>query len=331
MPSSGSTNFTVNRDEIVTLAMQDCGQLGVGEAISPEDLTYCSKKLNMLVKQWMGMADFAPGLKLWSRKRADLFLSTSASIYNVGPTGDHWTSTYVSTTLTATAVPSATALTVSSITGISSGDNIGIVLDSGALFWTTVNGAPSGTTVNLAAGLTSQATSGAVVYDYANATTSGNPLQILTIILRDAQNNDIGPLVPLTIEQYESLPTKTQINSTGDPYSYYFESHNTVPGTSNSYLFLDCYPFDVTKHLHITYLSTIEDFDVSTDTPDYPQQWYRALAAQLAIDILPGFQLPLTNELKQLRDDAVAIARNFDPETTNIFFQCDAEDDGQWQ
>jgi len=69
------------------------------------------------------------------------------------------------------------------------------------------------------------------------------------------------------------------------------------------------------------YLTPLSDFNNSTDTPDYPQQWYRALAAQLALDIAPGFHVPVTTEMTMLRNDAVTIARNQDGERTAVYFQ----------
>ena len=57
------------------------------------------------------------------------------------------------TTLTANGSGGATTLTVNSITGLASGDVIGVKLDTGLYHFTTINGAPSGSTVTLTAAL----------------------------------------------------------------------------------------------------------------------------------------------------------------------------------
>ena len=57
------------------------------------------------------------------------------------------------TTLTANGSGGNTTITVASITGIASGDIIGIKLDTGLYHFTTVNGAPAGSTVTLTAAL----------------------------------------------------------------------------------------------------------------------------------------------------------------------------------
>lgn len=69
-------------------------------------------------------------------------------------------------TLTADALPQATALSVNTITGVKNGDKLGIMLLDGTLFLTTVSGAPSGLTVNIAKALPMKAPSGNLVTDY---------------------------------------------------------------------------------------------------------------------------------------------------------------------
>jgi hypothetical protein len=314
--------FTVNRDDVIRLAMTDAGVLGVGEDISAEDLSYCADKLNMLVKQWQGTSDFAPGLKMWARKRADLFLQIGKIAYQLGPTGDKWVREgyWESTTITVAAAAAATTITVADPSDILTGTKIGILLSSGASHWTSANGAPAGAVVTLLAAMPSAAAAGSRVFIYEQATT--RPLQLLSVLARNSNNQD-RQLIPLTLDEYQALPSAADTNSKGDPLAFYYEAQ-----LGNGMLYLDRYPADVVHnpYLHIVYLSPIEDLVMSTDTPDYPQNWYRALAAQLAMDIAPGFQVPASKELIALRNDAVLIARNHDPDVSRLFFQPYAED-----
>jgi hypothetical protein len=55
-------------------------------------------------------------------------------------------------------------MVVDSITGVASGDIIGVALDTGLWHWTTVNGAPSGSTIVLTAGLPSAAGDNNIVH-----------------------------------------------------------------------------------------------------------------------------------------------------------------------
>src|SRR5262252_6133202 len=90
MTTSGTFVFTVNAADIVREMMLNIGAIGESETPTAQEYNDCLRKLNMLVKQWMGKQDFAPGLKMWTRQRADLFLGYSQYQYRLGPTGDHW-------------------------------------------------------------------------------------------------------------------------------------------------------------------------------------------------------------------------------------------------
>lgn len=310
MATSGSVNFSVNRNDIINAAAEEIGVLALGQTMTSTIQTPIALRLNALVKQWQGKADFAPGLKEWSRKRGTLFLQTNTVEYSLGPSGDHATNSYVSTTLTAAAATSATSLTVGSITGISNADNIGIALTDGTLHWDTVSGAPSGSTVTLTTGLASGASANAKVYAY--TTKINRPIQVLTAVLRNSENTD-SPLTFITLEEYEALTNK---RSDGTPTRILVEGQLT-----NIKLYTDYEPDDVTKQIRFTYLSPIEDFDAATDTPDYPQSWYRALYKNLAIEIAPMFSRQVNPLLTTQAAESLAIAKNEYPEETVMYFQ----------
>jgi hypothetical protein len=71
------------------------------------------------------------------------------------------------TALTANAAIGATVLTVESVAGFTNGDSMGVMLNNGEVFRTTVSGAPSGASITMAAGLPFPAASGNDVIDYA--------------------------------------------------------------------------------------------------------------------------------------------------------------------
>jgi hypothetical protein len=59
---------------------------------------------------------------------------------------------------------------------------------------------------------------------------------------------------------------------------------------TNGTLYLNSEPSDVTKVIRVVFLGTLEDFDAISDTPDYPQEWFRPLKFQLAVDLWGGVQ-----------------------------------------
>lgn len=310
MATSGSVDFSTTRDTLLTDSLMDAGVIEEGATPSADQTAVAARKLNAIVKQWMGRADFAPGLKVWSRSRATVFLQKDQGSYSLGPTGDHATGAYTRTTLTAAALASATSITVSSITGISAADYIGIELDDGTLHWDTVSGSPSGSTVGITAGLASVAASGRYVYAYTTKIT--RPLEILTASLRDSDLNDT-PLGFMSLAGYESIGDKT---ADGTPTEILYEY-----GLSNGTIYTDVQPDDVTSQIRLVYLRPLEDFDAATDEPDYPQGWYRPLQAQLTMDLCVAYSRPVSQELKLLRDEALMMAQSEFAETTDIYFQ----------
>jgi hypothetical protein len=309
MATSGSVNYSVTALDVIQDAYENIGVASADRALTAAEVTLGMRKLNLIVKQWQGKNDFAPGLKMWSRKRGYVFLQKNQGSYELGPSGDHATASYVSTTISATEAAGQTALSITSESGISASDNIGIELDSGSIQWTTVASTGSGT-VTVNAALTGQASAGNRVFAY--TTKLRRPLEIVTAVLRDTDTQDT-PITPMLLEDYEALQDKTD---DGDPSQYYYEAQLT-----DGVLYLDREPDDVTKVIRIVYLSPIEDLDVTTDEVDYPQVWFRALSAQLSIDLSVPYSRPVSQTLQNLRDESLSIAQNADPETSEIYFQ----------
>jgi hypothetical protein len=315
--TSGSYDFSVMRDDIITLAMKACGKLGDEEVPTPGDMADGAKFLNMLVKQWMGKQDFAPGLKMWTRQRGTLFLSTNQFSYELGPTGDHWATDYNQTTTSAAAAIGAATLFLTDTSGVLAGDFVGVVDSSGDLFWSTVDTVGASSIV-IADVLVNAVASGAVLFNY--TTQQQRPLELATVILRDVNHADI-PVNKLTLEEYETLPSKTMPTFLSDPMAAYYESQ-----LGNGVLYLDVGGAqDVTKVLHIVFLRPVQDFDNPLDAPEYPQEWYLALVWGLAKQLAPIFNCVWTKEMGENYDTALAIAKEAPAETTALYFQPYAE------
>ena len=327
MTTSGTYAFTMTRDDIVREAMLNIGKIGQTEAPTAQETTDCSRKLNLIVKQWMGKADFAPGLKMWTRQRGDLFLSSTQNTYSLGPSGDNWAggitvaqpngATYAQTQLTAGAAAGQPTFTVGvgNTASFTVGDFVVVQVSSGDIFSSAVLSINAGAgTVTLNSNLASAANTGAWVFNY--TTKAQRPLQLVTAILRDSTYNDT-PLDYMTVETYEQLPNKVMPTFLSDPTAIYYE-----PQLGNGRLYLDCGGAqDVSKHLHIVYLRPIQDFNNPLDNPEYSAEWYRALCWGLSREIAPMFNAPWTQEMNDIFNDALATAREVNPETTEFYFQ----------
>ncbi len=316
MTTSGSFSFTVNRGQIIRDAMLNIGQLDETEGPTPQETTDVALKLQMLIKQWMGKADFAPGLKVFTRRRGHLFLKNTVGPYVMGPSSTTgWTTDTPATPVTTvTAALGAGSVTVSLATGIASSMYIGIELDSGALFWTTVSSVV-GLVVNLATVLPSQASTGSQVFSF--TTIGQRPLMTSALVLRDNQSTDTPLRYLRTSEDYDFLTNKADPQNIGDPTAAYVENQRDY-----TYLYTDiAIAQDVSKHIVVTFLEPIQDVLQDSDEFEYPQEWYLALSWGLAKQIAPMFRAAWSKTMEDNLTMSLSIAGHKDAETSSMYFQ----------
>lgn len=318
MATSGTYSFTVTRDDIIKQALLNIGKLDPEETVSPWDTENCSRVLNMMCKQWMGKSDFAPGLKMWTRRHGHLFLSASTGTYQVGPTAPGWTNSYTQATTVGTASQGVGFLTLNTIGNAVVGGFVGVIDYSGNLVWYSILFI-SGTTLTLSAPLQNNVAVGSTAFVY--GVPAQQPLKVETAFLRDS-NNDDTPLKIMTLQDYDYLPSKADPNFVSDPTAIYYEFQ-----LGNSTLFTDCAGAqDVTKHICMSYMEPIQDFNAPLDNPEYPQEWYLALCWGLSEQIAPMKFVSWSEKMESLKNDALAIARHKDPEIITLYFQPGAED-----
>ena len=193
MATSSSYNFSVNRNEIIIEALSIIGEYAAGETVSADDISTCSRSLNLMIKHWQ-TKDYG----LWLNKEIVLFLQANTVKYYLGATGISSYSTYAVPmtnyvkTEVATALASAgTALVVDSISGFSAGDYIGVETDNNDIHWDTINGAPAGTTITLTTGVDYACSVGNHVYGaWASTEVIQRPLDIMYAVRRDEDDND---------------------------------------------------------------------------------------------------------------------------------------------
>ena len=272
MATSGVYNFNMTRDQIISAALRKVGQLDPeGQAATATQISNCSETLNAMIYGWNGA-----GPTIWQRKIGVVFLNSAQAIYTLGSNnavgGDHASLTHAFTTLTAAA--SGTSLTVASITGISNGDNIGIQLTNGTLYWTTVNGTPSGSTISLSVGLTSGASVGAAVFAY--TTKLARPIRVVDGYIRQTAGNDT-PIRILSIEEYNRFGMKT---SPGNTTQVLYQ-----PLVGSGQLSLYPVPNNVAVRLFIEMHYPFQGFNSGGDTGDFSQEWMQAIIWGLALEL----------------------------------------------
>jgi hypothetical protein len=308
MPTSGSADYAITRNDIFDQALILCGYLDPTETPTADDYSQCAISLNLMVKGWM-----ARGINLWAMKEATLFVSPGTASYSLGPSGTHCTNSYVQTTISTAEATSSTSLGITSATGMSASDNIGIVLDDGTIHWTTISGAP-GATTTIATGLASAAAAGNVVFAY--TTKINRPQRIISAYRRDINSADT-PIALIARGDYAALANKA---SEGKTVQAFYD-----PQLTSGRLSLWPTPDLATDVIRFWHSRPLEDFDAGTDAPDFPIEWGEALVYNLADRVGGVFQAPMQRR-QWIKQEAVAMleqAQAYDAEPTSMFFQPD--------
>lgn len=275
MATSGSTNFSQTRNEIITDALQLLGVLGAGDTAAANDVTFCSSMLNKMVKAWQGQ-----GIHLWKETEGTVFLIDGQSEYTLSSSGAKAGDNAVETTLSASG--SGTTLTVTSTTGMTAADQIGIELDNNTRQWTTIVSVDSSTALTITTALTSAAASGNTVFTYTTAI--NKPLYITSARHRNSDNIDRPIRLDGRVE-FMNLANKT---TEGVPNQIFY-----APQLTTGKLYVYPTPDDVSDRLKISYIKMLDDFDASGDDADFPSEWLEALTYNLSVRVAPSYGINL--------------------------------------
>lgn len=304
MASSGSYDFTVTRDNLITLALQHIGVLGIGITPSANTVTEAALLLNLIVK--LRAAD---GMPAWALRRGMILPFSGASSIN---TDSHVVTAYDTTTLSADSAASDTTLTVTSITGFSNGDQIGIELDSGNIDWTTINGAPSGTTITITTGVTTAASSGNRIYGYtASSQRVQKPLRIVEANIYKPADATSYPIEVVSREEFYTMGDR---DTEGTPNKIYYtpEPSSLTALDTNGVIWVWPRFENGDSIIEFTYQRPFQDFDAAGDNPDFPQAFHLPLMLELAAMLGPKFGVPVEErerlfmEAKMYRDEALS-------------------------
>lgn len=316
MTTSGDYSFNQDRDQIVKAALRKCGAIAAGETPSYQTILDASDQLNMLMKSLQ-----ATGLHVWTETEAILFLAAGQVAYTLGgTTPDHASETYNQTTLTGNLNAGVTSIQVASIVGINAGDNIAVTLNTGALFWTTVSGAPSGTTVNLATGLSGPAISGTFVFNY----TTGllRPLRVVQGRRYHYQSEIDTPMIELSRLDYRALPNKL---NTGTVTQFFYDPRGGASTQGIFYVWPA--PVDYTDAVKFTWWRPIQDFVSAANTPDLPPEWLDCIVWNLAYKMAPEYDVP-PNRYAMLKEQAAMsldLLMSWDREPESYLFGFNAD------
>lgn len=284
MATSNSTDYTLNRDQIITSALRKLRKIDPNLTVPAIDITTGSETLNLMVKSWQ-----VDNIYLWLNEEVCLFQQYNTQFYGLGPSGDNCAllSDSFKTQLAADAATAAGTITVDSDDDIADADAIGIQLDGGTIQWTTVNGAPAADVVTLTAALTGAASEDNYVFTYTNKIS--RPLRILEARVRDT--DDVDTPIDIVTSRTQFL-SQTDKDSTGRVLEIHYN-----PDITNGQLYVwpVCGTSDITDRIIMSVQRVIEDFDASANNFDGPNEALAALIWNLAVWMAPEYGFDLTS------------------------------------
>ncbi len=316
MATSGSIDFTMTGFEIVEKAVAIVAERSSEIPLQNNEVSDGLNALNRMAKHFQGQ-----GLHLWKREEGVLFLDPGITSYKLGPQGAEATmlDDFIDAEITVAALSGVNVITVDDTTGmqglIDSGvaDFIGIELDDGTRQWTTIANVSSSTELQITDNLTDDVAIGNSVFTF--TTLIERPLRIEAARrLRLGDNSEIE-LNKWARQQYFAQTNK---NSKGTPTNFYY-----TPQLGNGEIFIWQTADSVNQLLKFTFQRSIEDFDTSADTLDFPIEWADALVWGLAARIGFEYQAPLQKMqlIKQNADQFLDDMLGWDEETVSLNIQ----------
>lgn len=312
MSTSGTDTFSLSRDDIITAAALETGDIALGDALDPDTEAQYALRLNSWVKSLM-----ADGAKLWAVQLATLFLQSGVGRYALGVDGAHCTTSYVRSALAIAAASGADSLTLTTADGMAADDNIGVLLADGTLFWTTISGAP-GASTTLATTLPGPAAAGAPAFAYTSRISRPQRIDPDSAYWRSQAQQDT-PVAMISRTEYAQQANK---GARGKIVQAFYD-----PQLGTGVLSVWPTPDSAADVLCFWYERRLEDFVNATDEPDFAIEWGEALILGLASRMAPsaGMSLAERQDLERRACQALVKAEGYDRENVGTFFQPDMQ------
>lgn len=306
MATSGSTDYTRNALQIVKGARRILAVDRSGESPTGQELLDSMEALELMVKSigiWR---------HLWTNESATLFLESGKQSYTIP--GDRAVSSFTETTTTADASSTDVSLSVTSVTGMTSGDVIGVQQSLTSIHWTTIAALPGGLVVTLTSGLTLDTSSGAAVYAYPSTALIGKPLKIINAQRRNGTVDT--PIELISEDEYFDLPNKA---SQGTITEAYYDAR-----LATGILYVWSTSTTVDDMLKLRYERVVEDVDAQVNNLDFPQEWLETLKYQLALRLAPEYGVSPSPLVLATAQTLLNELMTFDTEDVSVFFQPEA-------
>jgi len=323
MAYSGTTSFALTATQICIRAAAKCGWIntGNGEILSAQDASDFLLQLEIEAKSVM--AEF--GIDLWLRVPTYLFLQQGQASYSLGnTTPDNWTTAFVSASTTATSALGASTVTVPLGTTFSASNPLGIKLDSGVTYWTTISSIV-GNVLHIAGTLPSQSSLGNYVYSYTLGALADRPQRVLYVHKTNTSAQDVY-MENLSRQVYDQLPNKTQ---QGIPVQWHYEP--TIPN-GTLLIWPTSQGLQGFDYLSCICVGKIQDIGVTGNNPYFPIEWCNYLIWRLSwsMSYESGADFAERDRLKTISDEYLQKLLDYTSSSDETSLQLGMRQDSGW-
>ena len=322
MATSGTTTFSVTRNDIIQSSLRLLGVLEEGTQPTANAIENASMVLNMMLKDWM-----TDGIKLWTVTELTIPLESNQTSYTIGPaaTNDLVTNKPLRLIQSFLRNVSNTTNQVAQVSLLSGGSGYTVKPTNPVA---CTGGSGSGATFNLSYTGTAVtkallANAGGSNYKVGDVLTmsGGTFVTPATVTVDSLLNTYIDlPMSILSEQEYNILGSKY---NTGTVNSVFYKP-SVLNGTVKVFLTPNA-STATTYELHMTVQRPIEDITTANQTFDFPSEWYQCLRWGLASELAADYGLPLDKlggviqRAEQYKQRLMA----WDVEYASTFFQPD--------
>ena len=275
---------------------------GISLPVQSEDFVQGESALNDIL-----MSLQTEQIHVWAQTEALIPLNPDQTKYVFGT--DHVFTNYVYTTADA-AIATATALTVVSTAGMTTGDFIGVELADGTRQWTTLT-VTGATTLTLAAALTGDIDDLSSVYTYTTAT--DQPVRIDSVRYADAYTSDEISTSMVARDEYFNQPSKT---TSGAVNTWYFQRNLDF-----GHLYVWPIADNCKRLLRITFIKPQYIPEDQSEDVLIPPEWYVALKFKLAADLAMSYGVDPNRQMMLEQKAAIYLQKAISSDDDGASFQ----------
>lgn len=294
--TSGLYDYSPTVAKIITRSLRQCGVIAEDETPTSSQAATALDAMNAMVKAWQ-----ASGIHVWTEDECLLFLQPNQTQYQLGagtPDRACLFRDYFQTTLAITASGAGTitvASTSAPVIGAASlaiGDSIGIQLDAGTNYWTTVSNLVGSVVTLGSGGIPTTATSGALVFAF--AAPIPRPLRVPNGRRFVYASRQQTPLIVLARFDYDWLPNTLAPTTTGVITQYFYDPHvgDGVYASPMGFMSLWPTPGDNSSGMRFVAQRPLQHFASLANIADFPAEWTATLTWNLALELCPEYDVP---------------------------------------